>query len=84
MKIRRLAVATLCIFGYLKTFSQEVNNVIEKAQPFPDASVVLKPSWIKQREDLNTRYVKSLDPDRLLHNFRVNAKLPSNARPLEG
>jgi DUF1680 family protein len=84
MKIRLLAVATLCIFGYLKTFGQEVNNVIGKAQPFPDASVVLKPSWIKQREDLNTRYVKSLDPDRLLHNFRVNAKLPSNAKPLEG
>jgi DUF1680 family protein len=84
MKIRLLAVATLCIFGCLKTFGQEVNNVIGKAQSFPDASIVLKPSWIKQREDLNTRYVKSLDPDRLLHNFRVNAKLLSNAKPLEG
>ncbi|HTG54880.1 MAG TPA: beta-L-arabinofuranosidase domain-containing protein, partial [Niabella sp.] len=28
--------------------------------------------------------MKSLDPDRLLHNFRVNAGLPSNAKPLEG
>jgi hypothetical protein len=69
MKIRLLEVATLCIFGHLKTFGQEVNNVIEKAQSFPDASVVLKPSWIKQGEDLNTRYVKSLDPDRLLHSL---------------
>lgn len=50
MKIRLLAVATLYIFGYLKTFSQEVNNVIEKAQSFPDASVVLKPSFIKQEK----------------------------------
>lgn len=31
MKIRLLAVATLYIFGYLKTFGQELNNVIEKA-----------------------------------------------------
>ena len=28
--------------------------------------------------------MKSLDPDRLLHNFRVNAGLPSTAKPLEG
>ena len=48
MKIRLLAVATLCILGYLKTFGQEANNVIEKAQAFSDVSVVLKPSWIKQ------------------------------------
>ena len=68
----------------LKKFGQEVNNVIEKAQSFPDASVVLKPSWIRQKEYLNTRYVKSLDLDRLLHNFRVNAKLPSYAKRLEG
>jgi DUF1680 family protein len=29
-------------------------------------------------------YLLSLDPDRLLHNFRVNAGLPSTARPLGG
>jgi DUF1680 family protein len=57
---------------------------IVKAKPFPNASVTLNPSWIKQREDLNTAYLKSLDPDRLLHNFRVNAGLPSDAEPLEG
>ena len=52
--------------------------------PFPNTSVVLNPSWIKDREDLNTTYLKSLDPDRLLHNFKINAGLPSNAKPLEG
>jgi uncharacterized protein len=67
-------------------FSQVMfpNEKIEKAIPFPNASVILKPSWVKQREDLNTAYLKSIDPDRLLHNFRVNAGLPSNAKPLEG
>ncbi len=57
---------------------------IEKAIPFTNASVTLTQSWIKKREDLNTTYLKSLDPDRLLHNFRVNAGLPSDAEPLTG
>lgn len=30
------------------------------------------------------KYLLSLDPDRLLHNFRVTAGLPSSARPLGG
>ena len=55
-----------------------------KVSPFPDRSVVLTPSWIKQREALNTAYLLSLDPNRLLHNFRINAGLPSAAKPLAG
>jgi len=55
-----------------------------KISPFPDEAVVLKPSRVKQREALNTAYLLSLDPDRLLHNFRVNAGLPSTAKPLSG
>lgn len=53
-------------------------------QPFSNRSVTLTPSWIKHREELNTEYLKSLEPDRLLHNFRINAGLPSNAKPLQG
>jgi uncharacterized protein len=60
------------------------NSYHETALPFSNTSVTLSASWIKQREDLNTRYLKSLDPERLLHNFRVNAGLPSDAEPLEG
>ena len=51
---------------------------------FSNAEVKLNPSWIKQREVLNTAYLQQLDPERLLHNFRVNAGLPSAAKPLEG
>lgn len=74
------------IFVGSGAFSQNIssNSDIVKALPFPNASVTLKPSWIKDREHLNTAYLKSLDPDRLLHNFRVNAGLPSTAKPLEG
>jgi uncharacterized protein len=71
---------------FLKVFYPDISISadIEKVMPFPNASVTLNDSWIKQREDLNTEYLKSLDPDRLLHNFRVNAGLPSDAKPLEG
>lgn len=62
------------------TFTSEVN----KALPFSNTLVALDSSWIKYREDLNIAYLKSLDPDRLLHNFRINAGLPSGAKPLEG
>ena len=60
------------------------NLTMEVASPFPSNLVTLSNSWIKDREELNIVYLKSLDPDRLLHNFRVNAGLPSNAKPLDG
>ena len=55
-----------------------------KAVPFSNTSVTLTSSWIKEREDLNVKYLESLDPDRLLHNFRINAGISSNATPLNG
>src|SRR5262249_20678296 len=38
----------------------------------------------KQANQLDQQYLLSLDPDRLLHMFRVNAGLPSAAKPLGG
>ena len=77
---------SILISIFSNTFYQDVplHSGVEKARPFPNASVTLNASWIKHREDLNTEYLKSLDPDRLLHNFRVNAGFPSDAKPLEG
>lgn len=64
---------------------QEADNFkMVSAMTFPSSQVTLTGSWVKDREQLNTRYLKSLDPDRLLHNFRENAGLPSGAKPLEG
>jgi uncharacterized protein len=68
-----------------KVKEQAVDNLtMEIARPFPANKVTLSESWVKDRELLNTWYLLSLDPDRLLHNFRENAGLPSNAKPLEG
>jgi DUF1680 family protein len=69
-----------CLYSQQSLF----NRGIYKALPFAGNSVKLDSSWIKSREKLNITYLKSLDPDRLLHNFRINAGLPSNADPLEG
>lgn len=51
---------------------------------FSNKEVALCDSWIKQRETLNTNYLYQLDPERLLHNFRINAGIKSDAKPLDG
>ena len=66
----------------ISIFTQNAN--CQKVSSFPATSVKLKPSPVQQSDALNTQYLKSLDPDRLIHNFRINAGLPSDVAPLEG
>jgi len=54
------------------------------AQPFPLQDVRLLDGPFKEAMDRNTRYLHDLDLDRLLHNFRLTAGLPSSAQPLGG
>jgi uncharacterized protein len=52
------------------------------AVPFPLQNVrILDPDLLRMREQ-TLAYMLALDPDRLLHNFRVNANLPTSAEPL--
>jgi len=60
------------------------DKVAFKAQPFDLQEVHLLDGPFKQAMTLDADYLLSLDPDRLLHNFRVNAGLPSTAQPLGG
>jgi DUF1680 family protein len=55
-----------------------------KAIGFDLKDVRLLDGPFKHAMDLDHRYLLSLDPDRLLHNFRVNSGLPSSAQPLGG
>ena len=55
-----------------------------QATPFPLTQVKLLDGPFRQAQQLDAEYLLSLDPDRLLHNFRVNAELPSSAAPLGG
>ena len=47
-------------------------------------NVKLKGGVFGHRRDLVKKYIAGFDTDRLMHNFRVNAGLPSNAKPLGG
>src|SRR5690348_5057213 len=51
---------------------------------FPLTDVRLLDGPFKHAMELDEKYLLSLDVDRLLHNFRVNAGLPSTAEPLGG
>src|SRR5438874_2697363 len=53
-------------------------------KPFDLSDVQLLDGPLKDKLESNRRYLLSLDPDRLLHTFRLNAKLPTNAEPLGG
>lgn len=55
-----------------------------KAQPFPMQDVRLLPGFWTEVMELNRSYLYSLPNERLVHNFRVTAGLPSDATPLGG
>ena len=55
-----------------------------KVHAFPLQDVRLLDGPFKHAMELDRQYLLSLDVDRLLHNFRVNAGLPSSAKPLGG
>jgi len=61
-----------------------VEKVSWKAKPFPMPQVRLLPSLWMDMMELNRSYLYSLPNDRLAHNFRVTAGLPSEAVPLGG
>ena len=56
----------------------------ESPRPFPLAAVRLKPSPWLDAVDSNRAYLKRLEPDRLLHNYREQAGLPAKALPYGG
>src|SRR3954453_14750758 len=60
------------------------DKVALQAVPFPLADVRLLDGPFKQAQRLDAEYLLSLEPDRLLHTFRINAGLPSSAAPLGG
>lgn len=55
-----------------------------KVQPFPMTQVRVTGGAYKEAEEWNRGYMQRLASDRLVHNFRLNAGLPSSAQPLGG
>jgi DUF1680 family protein len=54
------------------------------AEPFPLADVRLLDGPFRDAMLRDQKYLLSLDPDRLLRNFRVNVGLPTDAKPYGG
>jgi uncharacterized protein len=69
-------------FGETIEFKRQL--IPAKVQAFRISQVRLLPSVFADSQKANLGYLKRLDSDRLLHNFRVNAGLPSSAQPLGG
>ncbi len=53
-----------------------------RAQPFPLQEVRLLDGPFRAAMERDAKYLLELEPDRLLHTFRLNAGLPSSAKPL--
>jgi DUF1680 family protein len=55
-----------------------------KAEPFPLTQVRLLDGPFRDAMLRDEKYLLDLDPDRLLHTFRLNVGLPSSAKPYGG
>jgi uncharacterized protein len=55
-----------------------------KVRPFPMKQVRLGQGPCTVAMEADRKYLHSLPPDRLLHTFRINAKISSSAEPLGG
>ncbi len=60
------------------------SDVAPRVREFPMSSVRLTGGVYQQAEQWNHAYLNRLPVDRLVHNFRVTAGLPSSATPLGG
>ena len=60
------------------------DKVTSKVRPFALQDVRLLAGPLREAMERDQKYLLALDPDRLLHTFRLNAGLPSAAKPLGG
>jgi DUF1680 family protein len=84
-----VCVAVIALASGAATPARPADKVAPKkgtvmVQPFAAEQVRLLDGPFQHAQELDRKYLLSLDPDRLLHNFRVNAGLPSDAKPLGG
>jgi len=83
MKRMILAVALVWVMHPSLVLGAPIDAVgSRKACPFPLQDVRLLDGPFKTAMERDARYLLEIDPERLLHNFRINAKLPSTVEPL--
>ncbi len=77
----------LCVAGWLCLFTASQSAAalpVPRAHSFDLRDVTLGPGPFRDAMNRDCVYVLSLDPDRLLHTFRLNVGLPSTAKPYGG
>ena len=79
-----LSLSLSCSNITTNTKSSSKDVVDYKVQPFSLKQVRLLDGPFKDAMELDRKYLHDLDSDRLLHTFRINAGLPSSAKPLGG
>ena len=84
MRTLRDVVIWMCVLLAPPVGSNAADHPANRAEPFPLEHVRLLQGPFKDALENDRKYLRSLSVDRLLHNFRVNAGLPSKARPLGG
>ena len=88
MKFRRFGCVLCFAIAFMNlhvSFGQAVSPVMPgQVQPFSLTSVRLLDGPFRDAMLLDERYLLSLDPNRFLHTFRINAGLPTAAKPYGG
>ncbi len=81
-------IAVLMASGTLTAMAGGITKVENKvelvAQPFDLRDVRLLDGEFKTGQETDLGWLMRIDPDRMLHNFRVTAGLPSTAKPYGG
>jgi DUF1680 family protein len=83
-----VAVVSVCLCvtsgGWIDALRAGEGPGVQRVHPFELKQVRLLDGPLKQATERDQKYLRGLELDRLLHNFRVAAGLPSNAKPLGG
>ncbi|HWD21452.1 MAG TPA: glycoside hydrolase family 127 protein [Verrucomicrobiae bacterium] len=82
--MRRHVLPLLVVLATLVSSAHAAAPVHLAAEPFPLTQVRLLDGPFRDAMLRNERYLLSLEPDRMLHNFRVNAGLPAPGEPYGG
>jgi DUF1680 family protein len=81
------AAAFFCFANFLPLAAGErpIKNVIaDAARPLPLSAVRLTGGPLGHAQELNSKYLLKLEPDRMLAFFRIRAGLPPKAKPYGG
>jgi DUF1680 family protein len=75
----------MSVFSLSSVHSAEVQEKVAiMVRPFSITEVKLLDGPFKHAEEMNEKYLLSLEPDRLLHTFRLTAGIPTSAKQYGG